>query len=55
MGQVTQDPEVFRDRWNSHIDELASLGMSIDAESISTLRELQDELRELVDEGASNF
>lgn len=55
MGQTTQDPELFRDRWNDHVDELSSLGWSLEADRISELLELQDELRELIDSAAARF
>ena len=55
MGNTTQDPELFRDRWNSHIDELAALGWSVEPDDISRLTELQDELKTLVDSAAERF
>lgn len=51
---IADDKEQFEQRWNSHISELAKLGMSLPADRISDVREIQEELEELVEVAADN-
>lgn len=49
---TTDDPELYESRWNSHINELHKIGMSLPPEKISELNETIDDLEALVEVAA---
>jgi predicted HAD superfamily Cof-like phosphohydrolase len=49
---TTNDPELFRDRWHSHVEEIEALKMSLDPEDFDELEEHLDGLHDLVDDAA---
>lgn len=51
---TADDVEEFKRRWNSHVDDIQRLGMSLPPEKISEMREVQEDLRELVEAAAEN-
>jgi hypothetical protein len=50
----TDDPEKFKKRWNSHIDQLNRLKLSVPADEWERLTDAQKELKKLVEEAAEN-
>lgn len=49
METTTSDPQKFRDRWNSYIDDLDGIKSNLPQERFSDVNELKEELKELVD------
>lgn len=52
---TTDDPDTFRKRWNSHIDELESLKLSLPPDRFEDVDVVIEEAKELVDAGATNM
>jgi hypothetical protein len=48
------NPEEFEESWNSHIDTLTRLGWSLEEEDYEELKNLQEELKELVKKASDN-
>lgn len=51
---TTDDPEVFRDRWNKHLRQLERLKQVLPPEYFDDLDEAREQLEVLVDIGAEN-
>lgn len=55
MKETTDNPEEFREKWNEYIDQLARLEASVEIEQMSDVQEIQDELKDLVDDAATTI
>ena len=51
---TTDDPDEFKRKWNSHIDELEALKLSVPFDQIENVDELIEDAKELVEAGAEN-
>lgn len=49
MGNVTSDPEEFRKRWYSHIEDTEGIKSNLPQERFDEVDELQEEFKELID------
>lgn len=55
MKTHTTDTDEFERRWNAHIDELTGLGWNLNPDDFERVKELQSELRELVETASDQF
>lgn len=51
----TTDPETFKGAWEAHVSELSGLKMTLPPEKFDELDELQEELRDLIDDAVDEL
>ncbi|AGC34362.1 hypothetical protein M193_gp078 [Halorubrum tailed phage 7] len=52
---TTDDPEVFRERWHDHVDDLEGLKQTLHPDDWDELDEAIDSLHDIVDDAADDY
>jgi hypothetical protein len=52
---TTDDPELFRERWHDHVEELENLKHTLDPSRWDELQETLDDVHDLVDDAADDY
>ncbi|UBF22462.1 hypothetical protein HCTV-15_gp95 [Haloarcula virus HCTV-15] len=52
---TTDDPEVFRERWHDHVDNLEGLKQTLHPDDWDELDEAIDSLHDIVDDAADDY
>lgn len=55
MTETTDDPEVYRDRWSQHVDDLRMVANTLPEGRRAEFLELVDEVEDFVDEAADEL